>query len=234
MNFPNDCHDCPVWKKSLFRDLDPELIQWITDKKQTVYLKNKEVLFKQGQEVEGIFCHMTGITKVIQKDEKGNVRFSRFVLPGDTSGHRSVFIDTSYKGTAEVISDTLQACCIPKEDVLHLLSHSSSFSKNLVIKISSELTRSEEEKISVIEKTVRDRLTLLLCELCGPDKESEDGNQAIIQADITKVDIANVLSVANETVIRLMSEMKSEGLISYQGKRIIINDVKKLKAQTHR
>ena len=83
MNFPNDCHDCAVWKKSLFRDLDPELIQWITDKKQTVYLKNKEVLFKQGQEVEGIFCHMTGITKVIQKDEKGNVRFSRFVLPGE-------------------------------------------------------------------------------------------------------------------------------------------------------
>lgn len=205
------------------------MVLWVSDKKQTVTLKKKDVLFSQGQDVEGIFCHLSGLAKVVQKDTEGNVRFSRLVLPGDTSGHRSLFIETKYKGTADVISDTLQACYIPKADILYLLSNNASFAKNLIIRISSELIRLEEEQITAKEKTVRARLAQLLYELCEAHAEPINGNQLLIQAEITKVDIASFLSVANETIIRLMSEMKSEGLISYQGKKILINDLAKLK-----
>ena len=228
MEFPKDCRDCPVWKKSLFRDFDPELIHWVTERKKTLLLNKKSVLFEQGQEVEGIFCHLNGLAKVVQKDDDGNIRYSRLVLPGDTSGHRSLFIETRYKGTAEIISDTLQACYIPKDDILYLLAHNASFAKNLVIKISSELIRSEEEQISVKEKTVRGRLAQLLCQLGRVHSETINDDQLLINADITKVDIANFLSVANETVIRLMSEMKSEGLIDYLGKKIVIKEPEKL------
>ena len=82
------------------------------------------------------------------------------------------------------------------------------------------------------EKTVRTRLAQLLYGLCEAHAEPVNGNHLLIQAEITKVDIASFLSVANETIIRLMSEMKSAGLISYQGKKILINDLDKLKAQS--
>ncbi|WP_455206649.1 Crp/Fnr family transcriptional regulator [Kaarinaea lacus] len=229
MDFPTDCRNCPVWKKSLFRDFAPDLIQWVTERKKTFTLNKKEVLFNQGQDVEGIFCHLNGLAKVVQKDADGNVRYSRLVLPGDTSGHRSLFIETQYKGTADVLSDTLQACYIPKADILYLLSNNASFAKNLVIKISSELIRSEEEQISVKEKTVRGRLAQLLCELCEAHSDQINVNHFLIKSEITKVDIASFLSVANETIIRLMSEMKSEGLIGYQDKKILINDLEQLK-----
>ncbi|WP_455220625.1 Crp/Fnr family transcriptional regulator [Kaarinaea lacus] len=228
MEFPKDCRDCPVWKKSLFRDFEPDLIQWVTERKKTFTLNKKEILFKQGQNVEGIFCHLNGLAKVVQKDAEGNIRFSRLVLPGDTSGHRSLFIETKYKGTADVLSDSLQACYIPKADILYLLSHSASFAKNLVIKISSELIRSEEEQISVKEKTVRGRLAQLLCELCEVHSDKINDNQFLIKSEITKVDIASCLAVANETIIRLMSEMKSEGLIGYENKKIVINNLEQL------
>ena len=229
MDFPKDCRDCPVWKKSLFRDFKPDLIQWVTERKKTVTLNKKEILFSQGQDVEGIFCHLNGLAKVVQKDSDGNIRFSRLVLPGDTSGHRSLFIETQYKGTADVLSDTLQACYIPKADILFLLSNNASFAKNLVIKISSELIRSEEEQISVKEKTVRSRLAQLLCELCDAHSDKINDSQFLIKSEITKVDIASFLAVANETIIRLMSEMKSEDLIGYEGKKIVINDIEQLK-----
>jgi len=229
MDFPKDCLTCPVWKKSLFRNFEPELIQWLTKRKRTLNLNKKDILFTQGEDVDGIFCHLSGLAKVVQKDTEGNIRFSRLVLPGDTSGHRSLFIETRYKGTADVVSDALQACYIPKDDILYLLSNNASFAKNLVIKISSELIRSEEEQILVKEKTVRERLAVLLCELCEAHADKINDTQYCIKSEITKVDIASVLSVANETVIRLMSEMKSEGLISYDGKKVIINDLNKLK-----
>lgn len=229
MDFPINCRECPVWKKSLFRDLDQELIRWVTERKQTVNLQKKDILFSQGQNVEGIYCHLSGLAKVTQKDARGNVRFSRLVLPGDTSGHRSLFIETKYKGTADVMSNSLQACYIPKTDIIYLLSNSASFARSLVIKISLELIRSEEEQISVKEKTVRGRLARLLCELCEVHGDRINNDQWLIQSEITKVDIAGFLAVANETIIRLMSDMKLEGLISYEDKKILINDLNKLK-----
>jgi len=230
MNFPKDCRKCPVWKKSLFQDFDEDQINWLTLKKKTIELKKKDILFNQGQKVEGIFCHLSGLAKVVQKDEGGNIRFSRLVLPGDTSGHRSLFIESSYKGTADVISDTLQSCYIPKNDILHLLSSHVSFAKNLVIKISSELVRSEENQILAREKNVRSRLAQMLYELYEAQSSPIENDQWVIQAEITKVDIAGFLAVANETIIRQMSEMKAEGLIGYQGKKIVIKNLEKLKS----
>lgn len=227
-DWPTDCQACPVWKKSLFRDLAPELIDWVTHRKQQVILGKKDTLFSQGEAVEGIYCHLRGLAKVVQRDAEGNVRFSRLVFPGDTSGHRSIFIEPNYKATAEVVSDQLHACYIPTEDILHLLSHNASFAKNLVIKISGELLRSEEEQILAKERTLRSRLAQLLYQLSEAHSQRLADNQCLIDADLTKVEIAGFLSAANETIIRLMSEMKAEGLIGFQGKKIIINDLAKL------
>lgn len=229
-DFPRDCRDCPVWKQSLFSNIDADTIAWLTQRKKTVERHKKEILFSQGQAVAGIYCHLRGLAKVVQNDDNGNVRFSRLVLPGDSSGHRSLFIETNYKGTASVVSDTLQSCYIPKDDILHLLATNPSFAKNLVVRISRELTRSEEETLSVKEKSVRSRLAKLLVELCEADAEKINDGQFLILSAITKVEFAGFLSVANETMIRLMSDLKNEGLISFEGKKIVVNDLDKLKA----
>lgn len=229
MDFPKNCLDCPVWGKSPFKDFSPALLQWLAEKKRPVSLGRKDVLFQQGEKVEGIFCHMDGLAKVVQKDEKGNIRFSRLVLPGDTSGHRSLFIEEAYKATSDVVSQHLRACYIAKADIFYLLSNNASFARNLLAKISMELARSEEEQISVKEISVRGRLARLLCELCEIDAEKNADGQFVIKSDFTKRDIAGFLSVANETVIRLMSEMKSEGLIDSRGKKLIIKDMEQLK-----
>jgi len=230
MKIPGNCQDCPVWKKSLFRNFESSLLSWVADRKKPLNLKKKDVLFSQGQPVQGIFCHLDGLARVVQKDVKGKVRFSRLVLPGDTSGHRSLFIEENYKGTTDILSDELQACFVPKEDILYLLSSNASFAKNLVVKIASELKRAEDQQILVKEKSVRGRLAQLLVELCHDFSEKFGETQYLIKSEITKKDFSNILSVASETVIRLMSEMKSEGLISYQGKKLVVNDLDKLNA----
>ncbi|MFV2056517.1 MAG: Crp/Fnr family transcriptional regulator [Thiohalomonadales bacterium] len=229
MNPPQDCRDCRVWTKSLFKDLDSQVIENLADKKQIKKLVKKEALFTQGNEITGIYCHMSGMAKVAQKDTKKKIRFSRLVLPGDTSGHRSLFIESSYKGTAYVISDKLMCCFIPKEEILHLLASQASFAKNLVIKIATELKRSENNHISVKEKTARSRFAELMYDLCIEYSEQISEKQFLLKSELSKREIASLLAVANETVIRLMSEMKAENLIAYRDKKILIVDIDKLK-----
>ena len=227
--FPKNCSQCPVFESSPFKDIDQDLIDWLANKKEIHTLDKKQQLFIQGDIVEGIFCHFDGLAKIVQKDSNENIRFTRLVLPGDTSGHRSLFIENKYKGSAVVISDKLTACFISKTDMLYLLSKNPSLAKNLIIKISGELSRSEDEVISVKERDIRSRLAYFLFNLSIEYSDLVNQSQYILKSEITKKDIANLLMVADETIIRLMSEMKNEGLISYEKKRIVINDIEKIK-----
>lgn len=226
---PGNCRACPVWEKSLFKDFDSTLLNWVAEKKVHQALVKDDTLFSQGDEVMGIYCHFDGLTKVVQKDAKEKIRFSRLVLPGDTSGHRSLFIEEKYKGTASVLSEHFHACFIPKKDIIYLLSNSPSFARNLVTKISNELNRSEENAMFAKEKNVGHRLANLLLQLCQHYSDKLENGSYMLKSEISKREIASVLLVANETVIRLMSEMKAENLIAYKEKKIVIMDLEKMK-----
>jgi len=229
---PTSCTECRVFKNSLFKDFDQELIDWLASKKQPQHFDKKDILFRQGTPVSGLYCHLDGLAKVVQKDKHDNILFSRLVLPGDTSGHRSIFIDEVYKGSAIVMSENLNTCFVDKADIHFLMSKNPSLAKNLIIKISTELTRSENEAISKKQKTVRSRLADLLYHLAKEYAEATSESRRIIRTAITKKDISNLLMVANETAIRLMSEFREEGLIDYDNKCIVINDIHKLEKLT--
>lgn len=229
MDYPYACNNCPVWKLSLFRDFEEDSISWLAENKTICTFNKDEYLFIQGEEVSGIYCHLDGLAKVVQTDSAGKIGFTRLVLPGDTSGHRSLFIESTYKGTTNVISKQLNACHIPKENILYLLSTNASFAKNLVTKIASELQRTEEDTFSIKEKTVRNRLAHLIVRLCDEYADQIDDGKILIRSEITKRDIASLLMVANETIIRLMSEMKMEGLLTYEKKRMLVLDYEKLR-----
>ena len=217
-----------IWKHPLFNEFSTELKNQLGDRIEKQTFQKGEILFTQGSAVLGIFVHLSGLAKITQKDEFGKVAYSRLVLPGDTSGHRSLFIECRYKGTAEVLSENLETVFIRLEDVTYLLSKSLHFTKNIIIKISKELRRSEEEHVSKNRRSVRGRIANLIYELCENYSDINSNKEYVIKAEISKREIAKVLLISNETVIRVMSEMKSEKIIDYQKKRLHVKQLKKL------
>jgi CRP-like cAMP-binding protein len=233
MSETKNCRNCPIWKESLFKDFDDVLLSHVEKNKKNLVLKKGESLFVQNSQVQGLFCHGSGLAKVIQKDiQTEKIRFTRLVYPGDTSGHRSIFIDKNYKGTAQIISDQAEVCFIPTNEVLYFLSKNPNFSQNLIVKISNELNLSEEEKLAGKEKTVRGRLAQLLFTIAKQYSEQINEIEFKVNSEITKREIANLLLVADETVIRLMSDMQREGLLRYEGKNLVIINISKMLDQT--
>lgn len=222
------CQSCPVWKQSIFRRLESELLDTLAQEKTALALEEGQELFVQGQAAEGIFCLAEGLIRVQQKSPKGRSRFIRLALPGETAGHRSIFIDKTYKGTAKVISKEAKACFISKNSVLSLLATSAEFAKRLVQRMAAELNRSEEDRLAVKERTVRSRLAELLEVLGQRYAENTSTRSALLKSELSKVELAGILGVADETVIRLMSELKNDGLIEYRDRRIHILDSERL------
>lgn len=223
-----DSTEVDIWNHPLLTSFHAGQRKWLAKRLKKISLEKGDRLFKQGETVTGIYLHMKGLAKITQKDRQGQIEFSRLVLPGDTSGHRSLFIESTYKGTAEALSDQLEVMFLSLEDVTLLLSKSISFTKNIITKISKELSRTEEEIVLKKKKSVRERVADLIYHLCLNYAEQVGENEFVIKSEISKREIAKILLVSNETVIRVMSEMKSDNIIAYQKKRLRIRQLDQL------
>ena len=74
---------------------------------------------------------------------------------------------------------------------------------------------------SLAQKNVKERLAEILLILNSTFGEDEEG---YIDINLTREEIANMVGTATESVIRLISELRKEGLIRSKGKRIALEN----------
>lgn len=223
------CQSCPAWRQSLFREFDDADLAALESLKQPCRLSKGDVLFEQGAVVKGMYCNANGLLKVLQKNQSGKVIFSRLVFPADSAGHRSLFIEAYYKGTASVVSEAADVCFISMADVLKLFSEHRVFARSLIAKLASELDRSVAEQIQMKEISSFARLCRLLEELFENFSEVQS-DAKVLRSAISKVDIARLLSVADETVIRWMADLKKEEIVDLRDRRFVLLSPAKLHA----
>ena len=78
----------------------------------------------------------------------------------------------------------------------------------------------------IAQKTVRERLAEVLIQL--KDKFELDKDN-FLQITLTREELANIVGTATESVIRLLSEFKSDGLIELHGRKIKLININGLK-----
>lgn len=93
--------------------------------------------------------------------------------------------------------------------------------------VCNELGIMEEKLALIAQKSVRERLAatiIMLKETYGMEGEGSD----VIDIALSREDLANIVGTATETVIRLLSEFKSDGMIGLKGKKISVLNPEKL------
>ncbi len=88
-----------------------------------------------------------------------------------------------------------------------------------------ELGEANDYITDIAQKTVRERLAEVLIHL---RKDFDLDNEKYLQITLTREELANMVGTATESVIRLLSEFKQDGLIELQGRKIKILDEKML------
>ena len=125
-------------------------------------------------------------------------------------------------------SEFLLSKCIPKKNnnkakTIGTIKENNQFSLNLMKNISQQLNEANASISQMSQKPVKDRLaeTLLYLEdIFGVDNEN------CIDVVLTREEIANTIGTATESAIRLLSNLKKDGVIDLLGKRIkIINKI---------
>jgi CRP/FNR family transcriptional regulator len=86
----------------------------------------------------------------------------------------------------------------------------------------------EEKLIDASQKSIRERLAFLLLQLANTYGVDGGDHQQQIDLLLSREEIAGMVGTATESVIRLLSEFKKDGLIELDGKKIRIKNKKGL------
>lgn len=206
----------------IFCELEHLALDDVSDHKVVNSYKKGQTLFVQGNPPYDMYCVSTRNIKISQIGEDGKESIVRITSAGDVLAHRSIFTDQYYNANATAVEECT-VCFIDKKYILKLVKEQPSVACNLIAKLGHDLGAAEKRISSFYQKNVRERLAKLLLLLKESHGVKED---ARIRLDIkrTREEVASIIGTASENLIRFMSELKQEGLISQEGKAIYILD----------
>ena len=186
--------------------------------------KRGAIIYNEGNRINGTYIVCGGIVKIFKTGFDGKEQIIRFAKGGDLIAFRSVISDEPACTSARVIQDSL-LCYISGETLTSLLKSNSEFSMSLMKLTCKELGESNKFLTDLAQKTVRERLAEILLLLMDTFDLDEEGT---LKISLTREELANMVGTATESVIRLLSEFRSDKLIELNGRKIKLLNIPKL------
>lgn len=180
--------------------------------------KKENLIYREGDNIKGCYFVYSGIVKIFKTGIEGKKQIIKFEKGGDLFGFRSLIRKESACTSVEAMTDVI-LCHIADDQLQRLLKSSAPFTYQLMQITCKELGDSNSYIKDIAQKPVKARLAEALCMLVKDFGMEEDGTLGIV---LSREDLAAVVGTATETVIRLLSEFKSLGIIATNGRRLRI------------
>jgi CRP-like cAMP-binding protein len=211
---------CNLEKCFLCSNTLPEWREAINLHKQNLKFKKGEVIFREGQPVNGIYFVYSGTAKVFKKWGEGKELIIKFARDGAILGHRGLGSKMVYMVSATAV-EPLVVCFVDMKFFEASLKTNSILSYELIVLFAEELEISEQKMRDLAHMPVKGRVAQALLSL-----EEQFGKDAggYINLTLSRHDLAGFAASTYETVFRVIIDFKKDNLVAVEGKQIkIIN-----------
>ena len=226
----SNCIVCPSCPLSVFKDIDPVSSEKLAQIKKVTHYKRSETLFHQGTPSFGIYCVESGKVKLSKINEKGAETILFIASSGDLIGYQDNSIHPEYLLTATVLQDCT-ACFISNEYLNPLLLSCPTIAVNLLQQNMKRMEVLSSYAHPSLHMTVINRVAILLIVLGKSFGREKDGKMKI-DLRLTRQEMASMIGIASETMIRVLTELKRQGILEQQGNFLLINDMDGLRKVT--
>ncbi len=198
-------------------------LRYLLQYAEKLYFNQGHVLYHAGNIARGMYIISKGKVKLSKFGIEGKEQIIKIVHNGDVMGHEALLNDQRFHEDAEVLEDA-EVYYVGREDFEKVCNHDIAVLNYLTKLICKDLNKVEEQLVAAAYEPVRGRLASILLML---SKMYEKDGKYII--NLSRSDLANLAGTAKETSIRLISELKGDGVLDVDGQNIIIKDLNALK-----
>ena len=224
-----------IIKKNLTPDLEGlnELMQTLDNKKSLEQLteesnssvyKKKQLIYKEGNNPHYLYYIMKGKVKTYKTHDDGKDLVMDLYNTGDFLGYITLLEGGVYKENAETMDDT-EVAIIPKKDFEELINCNPTIARKFISLLAKNIVDKEQQLLGIAYNTLRKKVAEALVSL---QKKYHVNKKEPFLIDISRDDLATIAGTASESLIRTLSDFKSEQLIDIKSGKVIIADEKKL------
>ena len=228
--------------------------QTLCDNYPTAQFGRKHRLFTAGSWPTALYFIRRGKVKLFKTDPSGNEFITILCGTGDFVGYLALLQEMAYPETAELLDDS-EVCTIPKADFLALIYHNQDVSNQFIRMLAGNVTAHQDRLLQLAYQSVRKRVAeaLLMVQRkfysraddssissrtarpgepgipsgSGQPIASDDVNKSLPMT-LSRENWSHLVGASTETVIRILSDFRTEGLIDVNGSQITLLDIDKL------
>jgi len=220
------CEQCIVKELSSLKALSKDELIHLSSCKDSVTIKKGEIIFNEGDIINGVYCIKEGTCKLVKMNSNGKDTILKLISKGELLGQTSILTEEKSTLSAIAVND-MSVCYIPKSEILSFIDDNKNFSFEVTKNVCQNLNDANEFAINHTHKTVKERLAIALIDVlesAGVDKEG------YLNLILTRDEIASMVGTATENCIRLLADLKKLGYIELKAKKIKILKLNELKS----
>ena len=147
---------------------------------------------------------------------------------GEFFGYTAMLENSVYKVSADALEDS-EIAAIPRNEFEELINSNYEVSKKFIKLLASDVTQKEEQLLHIAYNSLRKKVadTLLAVE------KRFKNNPEKFNINLSRENLAAVAGTATESLIRTLTDFKSEKLIDIQDGKITILNYQKLEGMVN-
>jgi CRP-like cAMP-binding protein len=226
MRSPNDhlslhCHDCPD-KSCAAALLNYNEIDLIFQNRYISEVRKRTNILSEGSAVSHVIYLRSGLVKEYRIRSDNQEQILQIVKPHSFLGMTSLFGDKLNHYSYESLTD-LKLCYIDSEIFINLVRNNGNFAFEILTSVERDSINNFHRFINQGNKKIYSRIADILIYFSRIIFSSNE-----IHIPLTRNELAEMAGTSRESIGRVITKFKSEGIIQTSGKNIIINDIKKL------
>ncbi len=215
-------------KVPILSDLHGDALGRLAEKVEMKEIRRRQVIYLPGDPGGAVFFVNGGRVKISKVTRDGKELTLAYRGPGEVFGETCLIDGGPREEMAEAMENAL-VTEVERSEFERLLQAQALLGLRLS-KILAQRRREVENKIeNLVFKDVNAKLAELLLRL-GTEYGVDDSRGTLVALKITHQEMANLIGSTRETVSLTLAQFKRKGLISTDGRKVILADREGLRA----
>lgn len=203
---------------------DTGLLKQLSEQYDIEHFSKKQTVYAEGKRPRFLYYLVNGKVKAFKIHEDGKEYITDLYSAGDFMGYTSLIEDKVYEESAIVLEDA-EVMQIPRDEFLQMIYSDINIAAKFIKIVTQNVKEKEERLLNLAYSSLRKRVAKALVDI--HEKFYKESTNSVIE--FSRDDIAQYIGTATESLIRTLSDFKSEKLIDIKSGKISIINLEKLK-----
>lgn len=210
-----NCSDC-VLKDLLYKHLSNDEMAGMCAGKSERSFKKGELIVEEGAAINNFIYLKEGLVKLFKRIDNSKSQIISIAKPFDFVSLLSVFSNATYNFSISALEDST-VCIVDLKLIKEMIRKNGNFALDIIEKMNIASDSIINSYLDRNRKNLRGRIAYILLYF-SDDVYKQDK----FEIPVSRKEIAELIEMTTENVIRVMSEFRKDHIIQINGKEITI------------